>query len=216
MKKNLLIIIAIIITLFIADRFIRPGIESAGVGKVKEETRINSEELKVEDYEKIYLKAIKKAESYEIKDKELLRWVVKGIASREMDNKPELTKKALIRNAREQIQLDKANIEYAEVKYDIKATDQELEALAHEQLRHLTSDISLDGYLRAFAKTYDLSPKEVLLEIEKSSIMLMVTNEKLYPKLVEVYNSDDRAEVSRKYGSEVRSFMAGIEPEIDA
>ncbi|WP_264737695.1 hypothetical protein [Cytobacillus firmus] len=89
MKRNLLIIFAIFITLFIADRFIRPGMESAGVGKVKEETNINREELNVEDYEKIYVKAIKKAESYEIKDKELLRWVVKGIASREMDNKPE-------------------------------------------------------------------------------------------------------------------------------
>lgn len=216
MKRNLLIIFAILITLFIADRFIRPGMESAGVGMVKEETKMNREELKVEDYEKIYVKAIKKAESYEIKDKELLRWVVKGIASREMDHKPELTKKALIRNAREKIQLENASIEYAEVKYDIKAAEQEVEALALVQLKDLSSDIPLEGYLKAFAKTYDLSPKEVLLEIEKSSLMLMVTNEKLYPKLEEAYNSDDRAEVSRKYGSEVKSFMAGIEPGIDA
>ncbi|WP_264737694.1 hypothetical protein [Cytobacillus firmus] len=108
------------------------------------------------------------------------------------------------------------NIEYAEVKYDIKATKQEVEALAHEQLSHLSSDPLLEGYVKAFAKTYDLSPKEVLLEIEKSSLMLMVTNEKLYPKLVEANNSDDRAEVSRKYGSELKSFMAGVEPEIDA
>ncbi|WP_436371673.1 hypothetical protein [Cytobacillus sp. BC1816] len=183
---------------------------------MKEETKINREELKVEDYEKIYLRAIKKAESYDIKDREVLRWIVKGIASRELDHKPELTKKALIRNAREKIQLENANIQYAEVKYDIRATEQEMEALAHEQLRHLLSDISLDGYLRAFAKTYNLSPKEVLLEIEKSSLMVMVTNEKLYPKLAEAYNSDDRAEVSRKYGSEVKSFMAGVDPEIDA
>jgi len=216
MKRNLMIIFAILITLFIADRFIRPGMESAGVGKVKEETKMNGEELKVEDYEKIYVRAIKKAESYEINDKELLRWVVKGIASREMDHKPELTKNALIKNAREKIQLDNANIEYAEVKYDIRATEQEMEAWAEEVLSHLSSDIPLEGYLRAFAKTYNLSPKEVLLEIEKSSLMLMVTNEKLYPKLVEAYNSEDRAEVSRKYGSEVKSFMAGIEPEIDA
>lgn len=216
MKRNLLIIFAILITLFIADRFIRPGMESAGVVKVKEETKMNRGELEVENYEKIYVKAIKKAESYEIKDKELLRWVVKEIASREMDHKPELTKKALIKNAREKIQLENANIEYAEVKYDIRATEQEMEAWAEEVLSRLSSDIPLEGYLRAFAKTYNLSPKEVLLEIEKSSLMLMVTNEKLYPKLVEAYNSEDRAEVSRKYGSEVKSFMAGIEPEIDA
>lgn len=216
MKRNLLIIFPILITLFIADRFIRPGMESAGVVKVKEETKMNRGELEVENYEKIYVKAIKKAESYEIKDKELLRWVVKEIASREMDHKPELTKKALIKNAREKIQWENANIEYAEVKFDIRATGQEMEAWAEEVLSRLSSDIPLEGYLRAFAKTYNLSPKEVLLEIEKSSLMLMVTNEKLYPILVEAYNSEDRAEVSRKYGSEVKSFMAGIEPEIDA
>lgn len=64
MKRNLLIIFALLITLFLTDRYIRPGMESAGEGKVKEETRINREELKVEDYEYFLLTSARSSELY--------------------------------------------------------------------------------------------------------------------------------------------------------
>ncbi|WP_026581379.1 hypothetical protein [Bacillus sp. J33] len=197
MKKNVLIIFAIIITLFFGDRFIRPGIESSEDEKKKEETKINRDELEAEDYEKIFKKAMKEAEGFGIKDRDIESWVVRQIAYRTVDNKPALNKQALINEAMEKVQYADAYMEYAEAKYGVSVSEQEMEALAEEELSQV------------YAKAYGVTPKEALLKIERKSLKQAATLKKLFPILKEEYNTDDDHVVLSEYASEVENFMAG-------
>ncbi len=209
MKKNVLIIFAIIITLFFGDRFIRPGIESAEDEKKKEETKINRDELEAEDYEKIFKKAMKEAEGFGIKDRDIESWVVRQIAYRTVDNKPALDKQALINDAMKKVQYADAYMEYAEAKYGVSVSEQEMEALAEEELSQVIKDKSLEGYTTAYAKAYGVTPKEALLKIERKSLKQAATLKKLFPILKEEYNTDDDHVVLSEYASEVENFMAG-------
>lgn len=152
---------------------------------------------------------MKEAEGFGIKERDIESWVVRQIAYRTVDNKPALNKQALINDAMEKVQYADAYMEYAEAKYGVSVSEQEMEALAEEELSQVIKDKSLEGYTTAYAKAYGVTPKEALLKIERKSLKQAATLKKLFPILKEEYNTDDDHVVLSEYASEVEDFMAG-------
>ncbi|MCS0824806.1 hypothetical protein NX029_12560 [Cytobacillus firmus] len=206
MKKNIIIIALVLVSLYFVDILIKPSDES----KVEEEY-VNNEnekdrkELGVKEYKDIFKESIKIADSMDIENEELNSIVVKLIALRKIENdNKQIDKTELLEEARRNSNSLNAFLFVARNEYDINITDNDIENHIKSEKINSYNDPILNGYAQALG----ITNRDLIYKKERNIIEREISIKKLIPLLKEKYKLTEDSVVLEKYNEEVSSYIA--------
>ncbi|MDK7669175.1 hypothetical protein [Cytobacillus oceanisediminis] len=206
MKKNIIIIVLVLVSLYFVDTLIKPSDES----KVEEEY-VNNEnekdikELGVKEYKDIFKESIKIAHSMDIENEELNSIVVKLIALRKIENdNKQIDKTELLEEARRNSNSLNAFLFVARNEYDINITDNDIENHIESEKINSYNDPILNGYAQALG----ITTRDLIYKKERNTIEREISIKKLLPLLKEKYKLTEDSVVLEKYNEEVNSYIA--------
>lgn len=206
MKKNIIIIALVLVSLYFVDILIKPSDES-----IVEEEYVNNEnekdrkELGVKEYKDIFKESIKIADSMDIENEELNSIVVKLIALRKIENdNKQIDKTELLEEARRNSNSLNAFLFVARNEYDINITDNDIENHIESEKINSYNDPILNGYAQALG----ITTRDLIYKKERNIIEREISIKKLLPLLKEKYKLTEDSVVLEKYNEEVNSYIA--------
>ena len=206
MKKNIIIIVLVLVSLYFVDTYIKLSDESKMEEEyVNNENEKDKKELGVKEYKDIFKESIKIADSMDIKNEELNLIVVKLIALRKIENdNKQINKTELLEEARRDSKKINAFLSVARDEYDINVTDIEIENHIESEKKNSYNDPILNGYAQALG----ITTKDLIYKKERNIIEREISIKKLLPILKEKYKLTEDSVVLDKYIEEVNSYIA--------
>jgi hypothetical protein len=211
MKKNIIILLSILVSFSIAHFMIKPA-EKASVKNsiqlVKEnENNIDentAKKIEVQRYSYIFKESINLAGSMNIQNKDLETMVVKLIAKRKIENENmKINKTELLKEAERELTNLNSFLLVARQSYNIKISDDDIK----NHLENGTKGSFNDSFLYGYAQAMGTTTRDLIFHYDRASFEKELTIKKLMPKLREKYNSLDDSVVIKKYYDEVNNFI---------